>query len=104
EEQTALCENIPDDQSLTPFEFLREKDFSEQIDRILRTLNERDIKIITHRFGLNGTAAKSLEQVGELIDVTHERARRLELAVLGKLRRAFDKQLGHVESELFAAA
>lgn len=33
EEQSALCENIPDDQSLTPFEFLSEKDFSEQINR-----------------------------------------------------------------------
>jgi RNA polymerase primary sigma factor len=104
EDQTALCENIPDEQSLTPFEFLREKDFSEQIDRVLKTLNEREIKIITHRFGLNGTPAKPLEQVGELIGVTHERVRRLELAALAKLRRAFNKHLGHVESELFAAA
>jgi RNA polymerase primary sigma factor len=45
EEQTALCENIPDDQSPTPFEFLREKDFSEQIDRLLKTLNERGIML-----------------------------------------------------------
>src|SRR5215472_10918771 len=104
EERTALCENIPDEQSLTPFEFLREKDFSEQIDRLLKTLNEREITIITHRFGLNGTPAKPLEQVGELIGVTHERVRRLELAALAKLRRAFNKHLGHVEVELFAAA
>jgi len=104
EEQTPLCENIPDEQSLTPFEFLREKDFSEQIDRLLKTLNERETTIITHRFGLNGTPAKPLEQVGELIGVTHERVRRLELAALAKLRRAFNKHLGHVESELFAAA
>jgi len=104
EEQTALCESIPDEQSLSPFEFLREKDFSEQIDRLLKTLNEREIKVITHRFGLNGTRAKPLEQVGELIGVTHERVRRLELGALAKLRRAFNKHLGHVESELFAAA
>jgi RNA polymerase primary sigma factor len=104
EEQTALCENIPDEQSLTPFEFLLQKDFSEQVDRLLKTLNEREIKIITHRFGLNGTSAKPLEQVGKLLGVTHERVRRLELAALAKLRRAFNRHLGHVESELFAAA
>jgi RNA polymerase primary sigma factor len=104
EEQTALCENIPDDQSLTPFEFLREKDFSEQIDRLLKTLNERETTIIGHRFGLNGMPVKPLEQVGELIGVTHERVRRLELAALAKLRRAFNKHLGPVESEVFAAA
>src|SRR5262249_14365765 len=34
EEHSALCENIPDEQALTPFEFLRKKDFSEEIDRI----------------------------------------------------------------------
>jgi hypothetical protein len=84
-----------------PFEFLSEKDFSEQINRLLKTLNERETTIIAHRFGLNGTAAKSLEQVGELIGVTHERVRRLELAALGKLRRAFNKHLGPVESEVF---
>lgn len=104
EEQTALCETIPDDQSRTPFEFLSEKDFSEQINSLLKTLNERETTIIAHRFGLNGTAAKSLEQVGELIGVTHERVRRLELAVLAKLCRAFNKHLGPVESEVFAAA
>jgi RNA polymerase primary sigma factor len=98
EEQTSLRENIPDDQSLTPFEFLREKDFSEQIDRLLKTLNERETTIIAHRFGLNGRTAKPLEQVGELIGVTHERVRRLELAALAKLRRAFNNRLGPVES------
>jgi DNA-directed RNA polymerase sigma subunit (sigma70/sigma32) len=99
-----LCENIHDDQSLTPFEFLSEKDFSEQIDRLLKTLNERETTIIAHRFGLNGMPVKPLEQVGELIGVTHERARRLELAALAKLRRAFNKHLGPVESEVFVAA
>jgi RNA polymerase primary sigma factor len=104
EEQTSLCENIPDDQWLTPFEFLREKDFSEQIDRLLKTLNERERTIIAHRFGLNGRAAKPLEQVGELIGVTHERVRHLELAALAKLRRAFNNHLDPVEPEVFAAA
>jgi len=104
EEQTPLCENIEDDQSLTPFEFLRDKDFLEQIGRLLKTLNKRETTIIAHRFGLNGTAAKSLEQVGELIGLTHERVRRLELAALAKLRRAFNRHTDPVESEVFAAA
>lgn len=104
EEQTTLCENIPDEQSLTPFEFVREKDFSEQIDRLLKTLNERETTIIAHRFGLNGMSAKPLEQVAELIGVTHERVRRLELAALAKLRRAFNNHVGPVESEVFATA
>jgi RNA polymerase primary sigma factor len=103
-ESTALFENIPDEQSPTPFESLREKDFSDQIDRVLKTLNNREKTIIAHRFGLNGTTRKPLEQVAELIGVTHERVRRLELAALAKLRRALKKDLGCLESEVFAAA
>ena len=103
-ELTPLCENIPDEQSPTPFQSLGEKDFSDQIDRVLKTLNNRETTIISHRFGLNGTTPKPLEQVAELIGVTHERVRRLELAALAKLRRALNKHLGPLESEVFAAA
>jgi len=89
---------------LTPFEFLREKDFSEQIYRLLKTLNDRETKVIAHRFGLNGTAAKSLEQIRELLGVTHEHVRRLELVHWQKLRWAFTKHLRPIESEVLAAA
>lgn len=104
DEQTELAENIPDEKSQTPFESLREKDFSDQINRVLKSLNKRDATIIAERFGLNGTTAKPLEQVAEIIGVTRERVRQLELTALAKLRRAFGKQLDPLEPEVFAAA
>jgi RNA polymerase primary sigma factor len=103
DEMTEFGEKIPDEQARTPFELLREKDFSDQIDRVLKTLNERETTILTERFGLNGTAAKPLEHVAQLIGVTHERVRKLELAALAKLRRAFSKHLDPLEAEAFAA-
>jgi RNA polymerase primary sigma factor len=104
DEQTELGENIPDEKSQTPFESLREKDFSEEINRVLKSLNTREATIIAERFGLNGTTAKPLEQVAEIIGVTRERVRQLELTALSKLRRAFKKHLGALESEVFVAA
>lgn len=104
DESTELGENIPDEQTQTPFESLREKDSSDQINRVLKSLSEREATIIAERFGLNGTTAKPLEQVAEIIGVTRERVRQLELAALSKLRRAFKKHLGPLESEVFAAA
>jgi RNA polymerase primary sigma factor len=101
---TDLGENVQDEQTQTPFELLREKDFSDQIDRILRILNKREATIIAQRFGLNGATAKPLEQVAELIGVTRERVRRLELTALAKLRRALNKHLGSLESEVLMAA
>ena len=104
DEQTELGESIPDEQTQTPFESLREKDFSDQINRVLKSLNNRETTIIIERFGLNGTTAKPLEQVAEIIGITRERVRQMELTALSKLRRAFNKRLGALESEVFVAA
>jgi RNA polymerase primary sigma factor len=104
DELSKLGENVPDEQTQTPFELLRERDFSEQIDRVLHTLNKREATIIAQRFGLNGTTAKPLEQVAEIIGVTRERVRKLELSALAKLRHAFSKDLDPLEPEVFAAA
>jgi RNA polymerase primary sigma factor len=100
---TEFGESVPDEQAQTPFELFREKDFSDQIDRVLKTLNQRETTIISERFGLNGTAAKPLAHVAQLIGVTHERVRKLELAALAKLRRAF-RHLDPLEAEAFATA
>ena len=82
DDMTEFGETVPDEQAQTPFELLGEKDFSDQVRRLLKTLNQRETTILTERFGLNGTATKPLEQVAQLIGVTHERVRKLELAAL----------------------
>src|SRR5207237_4781209 len=88
DEQTELGESIPDEQTQTPFELLREKDFSDQINRVLKSVKNRDATIIAERFGLNGTTAKPLEQVAEIIGVTRERVPQLQLSALATLRHA----------------
>ena len=104
DDETALSEIIADEQAPTPLEFLREKDFLGEIDNVLGSLNKREATIIEHRFGLHGLAAKTLEQVSELVGVTRERVGQLEVVALAKLRRAFYKHLRPIEPELLAAA
>jgi RNA polymerase primary sigma factor len=104
DDMTEFGENVPDEQAQTPFELLGKKDFSDQVCRLLKTLNQRETTIITERFGLNGTVAKPLEQVAETIGVTRERVRRLERKALAKLRYAFSKHFDPRDSEVFAAA
>jgi len=103
DELTEFGENIPDEHTQTPFESLREKDFSDQINRVLKSLNKREATIIVERYGLNGRTAKPLEQIAETIGVTRNRIRQLELTALAKLRRACGKHLDPLESEVFAA-
>lgn len=101
--ETAFSETIADEQTRTPLDLLRERDFPGEIDTVLRSLSKREATIIEHRFGLHGLAAKTLEQVSQLIGVTRERVGQLEVAALAKLRRAI-KKLSPIEPELLAAA
>jgi len=101
---TEFGETIPDERAQTPFQLLDDKDFSDQLRVVLKTLNHRETTIIAQRFGLNGAPARPLEQVAEVIGVTRERVRQLEVAALSKLRRALRKHLDPIDSGVFAVA
>jgi RNA polymerase primary sigma factor len=48
-------------------------------------LRERDV--ILFRYGLNGDEPKTLEEVGQELEVTRERVRRIESSALTDLRK-----------------
>ena len=56
------------------------------INGILNTLDEREKDIIVARFGLNGTRAKTLDELAAAYKLTKERIRQIEQKALHKLR------------------
>ncbi len=56
------------------------------IDNLLASLSERERKIISCRFGINGEKTKTLEQLGEIMGYSKERIRQLEDGALRKIR------------------
>ncbi len=63
------------------------------IENLLSTLPEREKKIISCRFGINGEVPKTLEQLGEIMGYSKERIRQLEDSALSKIRER--KELQH---------
>ena len=60
-----------------------------EIRKILTRLDDREQKIIIHRFGLDySKEPQTLKQVGETMGVTKERVRQIESRALDKLRTA----------------
>ena len=57
------------------------------LNSVLAELPEREQEILVRRFGLNGNATETLEQIAASFGLSSERIRQLEAAALHKLRR-----------------
>ncbi len=86
EEDSHLGDFIPDESALTPQDAASQAMLKEQLDSVLSTLTPREEKVIRLRFGLDDGRPRTLEEVGEVFDVTRERIRQIEAKALRKLR------------------
>ena len=86
EEDSHLGDFIQDDNVPVPAEAAAETMLKEQLDEVLKTLTEREKKVLRLRFGLDDQKARTLEEVGKEFDVTRERIRQIEAKALRKLR------------------
>jgi RNA polymerase primary sigma factor len=64
----------------------------ETLVKILGTLSEREREVIQLRYGLDGRAPLTLDEVGRAFNVTRERIRQIEHHTLKKLRALADAQ------------
>ncbi len=97
DDSTEFSEIVGDERADTPFEMLREKNLLSELGDLLEILDERELKILTSRFGLDGGRPRTLEEVGRKFGVTRERIRQLQNIALLKLRKALDKKERPVE-------
>jgi RNA polymerase primary sigma factor len=86
--ETALSEFIEDTVSASPPDTVVHRRLQEQIQEALHNLSDREAEVIKLRFGLEDCGDKTLEEVGEKMQVTRERVRQIETKALRKLQDA----------------
>ncbi len=87
-----LGETVGDMEAPNPFEQLSDSNMIDELGGVLEVLDDRERRIITARFGLEGGVPKTLEEVGRRFGVTRERIRQLQNGALGKMRRALRRR------------
>jgi len=98
-EDNRLLDYLPDTTNATPDEETFDKALTESIQEALAGLKEREAKILKLYFGLDGAEPMTLEQIGEVLNITRERVRQIKEKALSRLRhvsraRALESYLG----------
>ena len=81
-----LGDFIEDRNALQPADAAYNQLLKEQIKDVLSTLSPREHRVIQLRFGLEDGRSRTLEEVGNVFNVTRERIRQIEAKALRRLR------------------
>lgn len=86
EEDSHLGDFIKDESNMSPEEYTINEVLKDDISLVLQTLTEREEEVLKLRFGLVDGTCRTLEEVGNIFNVTRERIRQIEAKALRKLR------------------
>ncbi len=86
EEDSHLGDFIEDQDAIAPDDAASYILLREQIEDVFSCLTEREQQVLILRFGLKDGKPRTLEEVGQLFNVTRERIRQIEGKALTKLR------------------
>lgn len=86
EKDSKLQDIIPDDWSQSPEDYATGEYLKNQLRDILDSLQDRERKVLSLRFGLDDGVSRTLEEVGKEFGVTRERIRQIEAKALKKLK------------------
>jgi RNA polymerase primary sigma factor len=85
-EDSILGDFIEDRTIISPERLAERSLLKRQVDEVLRTLTTREERVIRLRFGIDDGYHRTLEEVGNIFNVTRERIRQIEDKALKKLR------------------
>jgi RNA polymerase primary sigma factor len=86
EEDSRLEDFIEDKEVISPQDAAISSNMAKRIQKVLSTLNEREEKILRMRFGIGEKHDHTLDEVGQVFELTRERIRQIEEKALRKLK------------------
>jgi RNA polymerase nonessential primary-like sigma factor len=88
----SLCDALPDENALSPELQLQHTEIEALVRQWLGELGGKHRCVIERRFGLNGHAIHTLEEVAETLELTRERVRQIQVEALKLLRRSLKRK------------
>ncbi|MBU1101308.1 MAG: sigma-70 family RNA polymerase sigma factor [Bacteroidetes bacterium] len=86
ENKNSLLDIMPNDKQPTPDVILMSESLKREIQNSLSTLTERESEVIKLYFGIERENSLTLEEIGEMLNLTRERVRQIKEKALIRLR------------------
>lgn len=91
ESEVSLLDLLEDENSLDPSESAQRENLASSIDEWVCALNSRHREVILRRFGLRGHDSQTLQEIGDAMGLTRERARQIQTDALERLRAILER-------------
>jgi RNA polymerase primary sigma factor len=85
-EENRLLDVMANEDAESPDASLLNDSLRREVQRALSTLTLREADVVTLHFGLNGHAARTLEEIGEQFSLTRERVRQIKEKAIRRLK------------------
>jgi RNA polymerase primary sigma factor len=85
-EENRLLDVMANEDAESPDAGLLDDSLRREVQRALSTLTLREADVVTLHFGLNGHAARTLEEIGEQFSLTRERVRQIKEKAIRRLK------------------
>ncbi|HHL72455.1 MAG TPA: RNA polymerase sigma factor RpoD/SigA [Bacteroidetes bacterium] len=88
DEESRLLDVLENDEQPTPDGLLLDDSLKIEVERALSTLTKREAEVVKLYFGLGREHPLTLEEIGELFNLTRERVRQIKEKAIKRLRHA----------------
>ena len=92
DESTAVVNNY-EDYTYSPERAVLNQSFKDEARRVLKRLKARERRIIMYHYQLNGDTRYTLKNIGDMMGLSTETVRQIELKALQKIRSYAEEEL-----------
>jgi RNA polymerase primary sigma factor len=87
DDESVCAVDIHEDYTYSPERSLMKKNSQDGTMRVLERLKEKEKRILSYRYQLNGSERYTLREIGEKLDISPETVRQIEIRALKKIRK-----------------
>ncbi len=88
---STMLDVISSEDDMSPDSYLMEQSLKDEVQQGLSILSPREVEVLSAYYGLNGYKPLTLEEIGEMYNLTRERVRQIKERAIRRLRKSYNR-------------